>query len=445
MDLPRAGEDAAGGISMTQVWRILLAHIWLSVGAFVVLAVLAFFVIKSLPKSYVATTALIVNMDNTDPLAGRLQGIGQAYTFFPTQVELINNNVVLRPVVDRLSLHTDENFTVGFVGDDKALHDVVLANLRSSLQVQQGDGSQMLYISASARESVRAAEIANAVAEEYLRQTGQRTNAPAVERATRYGEQMADLKSKSDAAQARVAAFRERHGLVNLQDGAGGDSEGAELADLQAKLLDAQNQLRQAESLQNNPEAISLRSSLSGLEAEMALMRTTRGPRHPEVIELQSQIDALRQALSGASATQVANARELVRRVEAQLAAARSTLLERRTVQDEGRKLLLEAQLAQEAYATALRGQDQVQFASEANYKDVTIVSRAEPPVKAARPNKFKLFVAAIFAIFMLSVGGPFAYEFFLKRRIRGREDLERGFRIMTLAEFDRIKPAMAG
>jgi len=127
--------------------------------------------------------------------------------------------------------------------------------------------------------------------------------------------------------------------------------------------------------------------------------------------------------------------------LESELASARRRLLDRRALQEQGEKLVLEQTQAQEAYAQALRGQDEVQFASEGNYQDVTMVSRAEPPVRASKPNKLKLFAAALAASFMLALGGPFAYELLLNRRVRCRDDLERGFRIVTLAEFGRITP----
>jgi hypothetical protein len=44
-------------------------------------------------------------------------------------------------------------------------------------------------------------------------------------------------------------------------------------------------------------------------------------------------------------------------------------------------------------------------------------------------------------ASFGLAVGGPFAYELLLNRRIRCRDDLERSFRIVLLAQFGPIPP----
>jgi uncharacterized protein involved in exopolysaccharide biosynthesis len=432
---------------------MLRAHMWLSIASFAVLATLSFVAIKLMPKSYEATTALIVNSDTADPLAGRNQPTYLTFNFFPTQIELIYNNVVLRPVVDRLNLQSNLWFTGGYVGDPKTLNDLVLERLRSVLRVQPGTNSQLLYISATAPDPVQAADIANAVADEYLHQNSQRTNAPAIERATRYSAQLAELKEKVDDAQARVEAFRKQYSMADLKEGGGGDLEGTAMSDLNDKLLAAQNARRLLESQPGDaraestavlgaPEAVTLRGELDKLETQMGQARTTLGPQHPRILQLQSEIDATRNALRSAATARLTAARDLEARYQAAFTAERNRLLERRGLQDQGAKLLLEQQAAKENYSQALRGLDQVQFASVGNYKDVSLVSRAEPPLKASKPNKLKLLMMAVAASFALAVGGPFAYELLFNRRIRCPDDLERHFRIVTLGHFGPMDPA---
>jgi uncharacterized protein involved in exopolysaccharide biosynthesis len=427
------------------------AHLWLSIAIFVVLVGLAFVGIKKLPKSYEATAALIVNSDNTDPLAGRIQGLNQTYSYFPTQVELINNVVVLQPVVDRLKLQHDRHFNGGYVGDPKALNDIVVGNLRSSMRVAPGTGSQLLYISVMSRDPVQAAEISNAVADEYVHQTSQRTNAPNMERAGRYTAQVEELKQKRDEAQVKVAVFRERYGMTDL--GQNVNMESAAMADLQGKLLQAEDERRRLEGLRSSPqpelgigqepqEALALRNKLDGLKSDMTTARMTMGLRNPKVELLQKQIDETQVELDASTARAKAKASELVNKYKSDLARERQQLLDRRTLQDQGEKLVSELRLAEEAYAAALRGKDAVMFASEGNYQDVEIVSRAQPPVRASKPAKLKLFAMAMALSMALALGGPFAYELLLNRRIRCRDDLEGHFRIVTLAQFGPMKPA---
>jgi succinoglycan biosynthesis transport protein ExoP len=462
--LPAAGfeESSAGGMSMSQVISILRVYWLKSLIAFVALVAVMFVVIKLMPKVYVATVTLIVNFDNKDPLAGRdFAGGQQANSYVPTQIELILSRVVLQPVADRLRLTAENDFTHGFAGSPAALNEVVTKNLHDVLQVQQGVNSQLLYISASAKTAERAAELANAVADEYLRQERQRTNQPAGERAERYSKQLQELRDKAIAAQDRVTEFRQQNGMTEIESNVS-DVEGAALAELQQKLEAAQNQRREIEAHQIDSHAdsiavldsnsvIALRSSLATQEAKMAELRATLGPKHPKVIELESEMEATRrslanevQSISGNNAVQLARVRELEAKYQAAVNTERERLLQRRGLQDQGAKLLLELQSAQSAYKKALDGYDQIMFASAGNYSDVSLISRADPPARPEKPNKIKWFMMSLVMSLGLAVAGPFAYELLLNRRLRCRDDLERHFGIPVLAQLGPI-PSMTG
>jgi uncharacterized protein involved in exopolysaccharide biosynthesis len=173
-------------------------------------------------------------------------------------------------------------------------------------------------------------------------------------------------------------------------------------------------------------------------------LRATLGTKHPKVVELTSQMEATRrslaeevQSLSANNSVQVARARDLEAKYRTALETERTRLLERRGLQDQSAKLVLELQSAQATYKRALDGYDQIVFASAGNYNDVTLVSRADPPVKAEKPNKLKLFLVGCVASLGLGLAGPFAYELFLNRRLRCRDDLERHFGIPVLAQLD--------
>jgi uncharacterized protein involved in exopolysaccharide biosynthesis len=448
-------EAPGGGMSVVQILCIARAYWRHSAIAFVVLVALSFGVIKLLPKSYVSTATLMVNFENKDPLAGREFVGGGGNTYIPTQIELILSPVVLGPVVDRLKLTQDREFVRGFTGSPAALKESVVRTLRDRLQVQQGMSSQLLYISAAARNPERAAELANAVSQEYLNQERQRTNGPAQERAERYAKQLAELRTKAIAAQDRVTDFRQQNGLTEA--GGQGDLEGATLADLQQKLDAAQNQRRELEAhqidAQGSSDAVlatqsvaSLRAQLAGLEAQMAESRTTLGPKHPKVVELQSQLDAVRkslavevQSLSANSSVQLQHARDLENRYQTALKAERERLLGRRGLQDEEAKLVLELQSAQATYKKALDGYDQIMFASSGNYTDVNLVAAADPPPKPDKPNKMKWFAIACLFSLGCALAGPFGYELFLNRRLRCRDDFERHFKIPVLAQLSAL------
>jgi len=174
----------------------------------------------------------------------------------------------------------------------------------------------------------------------------------------------------------------------------------------------------------------------------MADLRATLGPKHPQVLQLESEMQATRkalanevQSLSNSGSLQLQRVRELEARYRTALEAERTRLLERRGLQDTGAKLMLELQSAQANYRRALDGFDQIVFASAGNYADVSLISRADPPPKPTKPNKAKLFMMAIAMSFGISLVWPFAYELFVNRRLRCRDDMERGFGIPVIAD----------
>jgi uncharacterized protein involved in exopolysaccharide biosynthesis len=108
-------------------------------------------------------------------------------------------------------------------------------------------------------------------------------------------------------------------------------------------------------------------------------------------------------------------------------------------LQGEGSKFELELESAQSVYKRALDGYDTIMLASGGHVANISIVSAAVPPQKAARPNKIKLLMMGVMAGIAVGVLAPLIYELLLNRRIRCRDDFERDLDIPVLMEFDRI------
>lgn len=452
--LPMDEELASPGISLAQIISILRANLRRSLIAALVLVFVFAVLIKLLPKSYVATATLIVNHGNANPLASPDLPIGGDPSYIPTQIELIESPAVLQPVIDRLHLMSDPLFTDGFRGPPAALREAVLTSLGNSLSVTTGAGSDLLYIAASAKYPDHAAVIANAVAAEYLNLNRQRIGDPAAQRAQLYSRELAQLRDATIQAQEQVTAFRQKHGMVDLAPGTADGAEAA-LEDLEQKLLAAENQERgvQAQLQAQDWGAAtggadattgSLAAQLATEQTQLAKLTETLGPRHPEVLALESQIAATKRAITGTLSSELDDARKLVSQYSAAVAAQRSQVLQRRQVQDQGTKLLLELQSAEATYKRALDGYSQIQFATTGAISDVSLISPAVPPVRALKPNKAKYLLMSCFLSLGLAFGFPLAYELFLNRRLRCRDDFERHFGIPVLAHFGPISSARA-
>jgi len=444
------------GMSMAQFSAILLAYRKQIAILTVLLVSLGAVAIKLLPKTFTATATLIVNSDVTDPLAGRDFPVEMMTSYVSTQIELMTSPIVLLPVVQQLDLTDDKEFTAGFSGSADALQEFVQKNLAAAIQVDRGIGGQLLYVAVSAKTAAKAAAIANKVADIYLEQDRRRLNEPAAERVQRYTEELAELREKAIIAQDKVTAFRNENRIGDMTS----ESTGTEVRALDAlhqRLLDTQNLRRSLEAKQpgQQPSAEETigSTSVEGLKtlldaqlSELAQLSGTYGPQHPKVQELDAQIALTRQslatenhALSAKTDTELTRTKELEHTYSKAVAEQEGKVLKLRQAGDEGSKLVLELESAKSVYKQALDGFDQIMFQSVAKRTNVSLVNRAVPPLRASKPNKLKWMGVVLVMGLGLGAGVPLGYEVMFARRLRCRDDVERDFGILVLAQLETV------
>ena len=447
---PVEGQTSSAGISPAQIFVVLLAY-WKQI-TILTLALLgcAYVYIKLMPKSYTATTTLLINLDSKDALAGNDYSAGMIGSYVATQIELMHGPVILRPVIDRLHLLQDMEFSGGFTGSGETLYDVVQTNLSGALGVERAGGGQMLRVSVASRDPAKAAQIANTVADAYIDQDRRRLDEPAAERAHRYTEQLAELREKVTAAQQKVTDYNRLHGVGDISlENAALDSQA--LNTLHQQLLGTQNQIRTLESKLTELNSGSdgsggwtAKSQLDSQLAQLALLSNTYGPQHPKVQELNAQIALTRQSVANekqslAATTQadLAQARGLERKYLQAIADQEGKVQKIQGAQADSNKLLLELDSAKAVYKQALDGFDRIMFQAVADHSNVSVVNRAVAPTRPSKPKKKKLFLMAAAAAVGIGVGGPLCFGLLVSRRLRCRDDMERDFGIPVLAQLD--------
>ena len=441
-------------ISVHQIITILRAYWKISATLFAVVATLTVVVVLSLPKTYAAVATLMVNFKSQSALAA--QEISDSGSYLSTQMELIQSDSVLDDAIARISLTQVPEFVRGHQGAAATLNDWVAAKLREKLEVGSGRyGSQLIYITANASSADLSADIANAVVDSFMERQHTGAFSSSNERAARYSEELDALKRKVEQAQRNVSSFRSRAGSIDLD--ARSDLDRNLLQTLENKLLEARNaqassQARMASkqelttSMLTSTTISSLRDEGNRLAARMAQLRAEYGPRHPEVVALQSQIDANQASLAGAKNTiQSANSSDLtvssneVAALEKAVAAQRAKVMQTSQYRDQSSKFQLELESAQSVYRKALDGYDQEYFASkDGQASRISIVSRARAPVKHSKGKTLKLLLLGVGGSAFLALLLPFALEL-PRRRIRCRDDLERDMKVPVLIELPPI------
>jgi uncharacterized protein involved in exopolysaccharide biosynthesis len=443
------------GFSIAQTFSILRAYRrTILLIMFTVLALTAA-AMSLWPRTYVATVALMVNYEVNDPLNGKELPVGQVGSYISTQVELMQTPEVILAVVDRLQLTQDPDYARGHDDERGTLREWVAAKVTKNLAIFQSQrGSQLIYIAYSANQPDQAALVANTVADVYKEQDEMRSTGPPGERARRYALQLNGLKAKVDEAQREVTAYQQRNALID-----GGDKTNVDLAllaTLEARLADAQNTRRYAQARADGNQSVSdqvlaspqtqaLKMQLAAQELRQQQLERVYMPQHPDILDSQLQLVSTRRTLAAALQTYTDNASaglNVAQRLENSLQQAvgvqRSKVLSKGRLQDDSAKYLLALESAQAVYKRALEGYDQIMFASAGPYTNVSLVSRATPPVKASKPGVLTgLMLGGLLAV-VLGFGIPVVYELF-NRRIRCRDDIEREHGIPVLAEFHRI------
>jgi uncharacterized protein involved in exopolysaccharide biosynthesis len=452
---PVAGPDAEGaGLTLRQIYMVLLAHWRVSCVIVACIIALSVVVIKKMPRTYTATSTLILDYQSSDPMGGREFPAGMIGSYIATQIEVLQSSDILDPVIERLKLTKDPEFTVGYAPKNGSLAAWARESVRSKLSISSGAyGSQLIHITINSRSPFRAAELANAVATELETQQVRRLTEPASQRASRYGGEVQLLADRVNVIEAKIAAVRHRSGLTDLTASLN-DSDTAALNNLETRYLEAQNQRRNAEVRLSAdsasggnagvaPNIQALRTQLNSYAAQMAQLRTTYGSQHTKVLELQNQIDATQRTLDTAASSNVANASielaaagELEEKLRVAVEQQRAKLMQARGVQDESQKLLLELDSARSAYKAALDELDHVQVTARGQYSNISVMSHAEVPVRPTSPKSLKLFMLAVFAAFAAGIALPFLWDLFFDRRIRCGDDITNDLRLPLLAEF---------
>ena len=444
------------GLSMAQTWSIVRAYRWLSILIIVTVLALTALALMFWPRTYTATVALMVNYEVNDPLNGKDLPVGQVGSFIATQVELMQTPEVLLAVVDRLGLTEKADYALGYRGESGTLREWAAALVGKTLSIYQSQrGSQLIYVTYSASDATEAAQVANTVADIYKEHDALRGAAAPGERAKRYAQQLSELKAKVDEAQRQVTAFHQRNGLID--EGNDSKVDVQLLATLDERLLAAQSVRRIAEvHAEQDPsssdqvlasaETQLLKAQLAAQELRLAQLNRLYTPLYPDVREAQMQVDSTQRSLTATLQSHAKNARaglSAALRVEQSLQDARGTqrtkVLSKSQLQDESAKYLLELESAQTVYKRALEGYDQIMFAATSNRgSNVSLVSRASPPVKASTPRVRMVLALGAGLALLLGLGIPMICEMF-NRRVRCRDDVERQYGVPVLVEFGRL------
>lgn len=380
--------------------------------------------------------------------------------YIETQFALLKSRALAERVVDDLDLANNPAFANQQLGREQRLKnasDQISRNLMVGLE-----GKSLIirvgYVSPSPEDAAR---ITNTVVETFIEASLERKfNTTAYARKF-LEERLATAKVTLEDAERRLVDYARDEDILDLSEGGGGGAnlDAGALVTLSSEFTAAQNdriaaELRYREVLENdsttefldNEELRRLRARRSDLMAEYQEKLGTYKPDYPDMMRLQTRIDAVEAEIAASM-----NAIRLAAGARLDAARAREASLAERVdglkgvVQDERERKIdytiiqREVDTARSQYEALLQRMKEVSVAGGVGASQISVVDRAVPPTFPFSPN----LSSALAVAFVFSFGFAVALTLglnFIDDTIKTPEDIKEKLGLGTIGVIPKAK-----
>ncbi len=431
-------------LNLNELWLIFASRWRVFAATLLITVVTATIVALLLPKTYTATTALIVDIKDDQSVTQLSTEYRQA-GYLDTQEEIISSHKVAVKVVNDLKLANSPTARDSFqeeTGGKGNIQDWLADRLLKTLVVDKNHSS-VIQVSYSAADGRFAALMANAFAQAYIDTNLELRVEPARQSSQWFNGQLKQLRETLEKAQAKLTAYQRDHGIVSVSEGA--DVENARHGQISTQLVGVQEETyltasrqKQAEEfiargkpLDSLPDVLSsgfiqkLKGDLAVSETKLHDAEEQYGKNHPryqrQVAEVATLREQLRQETNKVMAS-ITTANRLNQRHEAELQAAfmeqKQKVLGLKQRHDDLGVLLHDVESAQGAYDEATKRFRQVSVESQISKTNVAVLNPAIEPLTAAKPKVRQIISLSVAVGIMLGLAGIFLMEL-LDRRVR--------------------------
>jgi len=445
-------EQGMEGTHVREYVRVVRKHGWLIAACFlVIVGAVGLATYVQQPVYSAATRALI---EREGPRVVNIQEVtptpGESSEFFQTQVQIIRSRPVVQRVIDSLGLMERR-------AELARSKDPVERFLRS-VSVEPVRNTRLVEIRVEDTDPALAAEIANAMANGYVRQTLELKLSAAREALTWLTTQVSDLKNKVNDSELNLQRYREQAGLTSAEEKQNlaakklGEFNSA-FIDAKAKRLEMETRISEIRKAGQNIEALEaspiiinnalvqrLKGQLVELEVQRSKLLKTYREKHPEVLKIQSQIDEITQKIREETTRLVQSMESEYNAVKAREAAMAGAVNQYRDeVQGLAKKeiqfgiLKREADSNQQLYDLLLKRLKETGLSQGLDTNNVRIVEPAVAPVRPIKPRP--VLNLAIGAVIGLVVGVAIAFFLeYMDDTVRTPEQVENALGVPVFA-----------
>ena len=412
---------------------------------FVLFSVVAIVTLKQ-KRVYRAQALLEIQKENPDiPTLQELyelDSVSDAY--LRSQYTILASESLARRVIDELRLDnlrefnspkwwfwrekknelTPQVFAAGPSHADREIYQRVLERFEDRLSINPISRSRLVTIQFDSLDPELAARVANSLAKNYVNQNLEGRWSATQGAADWLSQQLSGVKVKLERSEEQLQDYARRNDLVFLDTdkGPSRNAENEQVQQMQEELTKAEAQRYEKEALYHvvetgnyaslpgiseNKLIQDLTERLAELKREYARLSTTFSADYPRVMEIQSQIDEITNAIQEqrrSAANTITNE---------YLAAVQREDLVRKGLHEEQERmngvasravqyniLKREVDTNRQLYEGLLQRLKEASVSASLKASNIRIVDSAEPPTKAAKPRiQLNLGVAAIFGL----------------------------------------------
>jgi len=448
-------------MTLQQFLLILRARARLALYTLLATVLITLIVSLLLPKTYTASTAVVIDVKSPDPIAGLVLPGMISPGYMATQVDIVTSDRVAQRVVKLLRM--DESPAVKEqwqeATEGKGNITVWLAGLlQKKLDVKPSRESNVINIGYSGADPAFAAGVANAFAQAYVDVNLELKVEPARQSATWFEGQTRLLREKLEAAQAALSSYQQKTGIVASDERL--DVETTKLNELSAQLTVVQAQTSDSHSknhsaggsdtlveVMQNPLINNLKSDVARLEAKLQESNINLGKNHPQTQRTESELASLKaklasetQAISSSLGTSYTVGKQKEKELLDSIEAQKARVLGLSKQRDEISVLKRDIESAQRSFEGVSQRSAQTRLESLSIQTNVVILNPASEPTEPSKPKILLNVLVSIFLGTLLGVGLALMLELG-SRRVRSVDDLAEAFGLPVLASIASTLP----
>ncbi|MEK0081629.1 GumC family protein [Benzoatithermus flavus] len=476
-----AGPRADGELSLLELLQLVHRRRWLLLVGLLLGGLGGIGVVALVSPVYVAQALLIIEPDRAGrggpTVASASDTLDSASV--DSQVEILTSRSLARQVIAQLHLETDPDLTarpragllrllLGETTSDAAAHGDLVGRFLDRLAVKREGKSHVIKIAYRSGDPVRAAEVANKLAELYMVGQLSRKFDASRRQSGWLQERLAALKGRLDASEAELARFRAASGPV-LGEGFAADP--GEIAGLNGQLvavtaeragkeavLDRLRRLVAGDGpvstlgeLGSSPlldHLTALKADLLRREAELAAQY---GERHPKIVDiraekakLEARLQQERQALLRQFEGEVDRSRAKERALARQLEELKSKALQREQAVQRIRELERAVELDRRLYEDHLARASAEEVPETIRAPDARLISEAVAPTEPSFPKPKLVLSLSLTGGLLLGIAAMYLAEAG-ERGFRSARDVEEVLGLPVLALVPKLDTRRSG